>query len=49
MPQLLDHSARSIVLTLSERKVLRLLGKGWGINQIAALWEVILPKIIIEK
>ncbi|WP_336219577.1 response regulator transcription factor [Citrobacter amalonaticus] len=24
-------------LTLSERKVLRLLGKGWGINQIAAL------------
>ena len=25
------------VLTLSERKVLRLLGKGWGINQIAAL------------
>ena len=37
MPQLLDHSARSIVLTLSERKVLRLLGKGWGINQIAML------------
>ncbi|MES0531030.1 helix-turn-helix transcriptional regulator [Citrobacter portucalensis] len=37
MPQLLDHSARSIVLTLSERKVLRLLGKGWGINQIATL------------
>lgn len=36
MPQLLDHSARSIVLT-SERKVLRLLGKGWGINQIAML------------
>ncbi|EDI8219712.1 DNA-binding response regulator, partial [Salmonella enterica] len=28
---------RPIVLTLSERKVLRLLGKGWGINQIAAL------------
>ncbi len=25
------------LLTLSERKVLRLLGKGWGINQIAAL------------
>ena len=37
MPQLLDHSARSIVLTLSERKVLRLLGKDWGINQIAML------------
>ena len=37
VPQLLDHSARSIVLTLSERKVLRLLGKGWGINQIATL------------
>jgi DNA-binding NarL/FixJ family response regulator len=36
MPEL-DHSARSIVLTLSERKVLRLLGKGWGINQIATL------------
>lgn len=26
-----------IALTHSERKVLRLLGKGWGINQIAAL------------
>ncbi|MDZ6205232.1 helix-turn-helix domain-containing protein, partial [Klebsiella pneumoniae] len=25
------------LLTLSERKVLRLLAKGWGINQIAAL------------
>ncbi|EGT0650079.1 response regulator transcription factor [Citrobacter braakii] len=37
MPELADHSARSIVLTLSERKVLRLLGKGWGINQIATL------------
>ena len=29
------HSAA--MLTLSERKVLRLLAKGWGINQIAAL------------
>ncbi|MTH45000.1 LuxR C-terminal-related transcriptional regulator [Intestinirhabdus alba] len=28
---------RSIILTISERKVLRLLGKGWGINQIAML------------
>ncbi|MCV8347733.1 helix-turn-helix domain-containing protein, partial [Escherichia coli] len=28
---------RSVILTLSERKVLRLLGKGWGINQIASL------------
>ena len=28
---------RLIMLTLSERKVLRLLAKGWGINQIAAL------------
>ncbi|MCS3464103.1 DNA-binding NarL/FixJ family response regulator [Citrobacter sp. JUb117] len=37
IPELQDHSARSIVLTLSERKVLRLLGKGWGINQIAML------------
>lgn len=35
--ELQDHSARSIVLTLSERKVLQLLGKGWGINQIAML------------
>jgi DNA-binding NarL/FixJ family response regulator len=26
-----------IALTHSERKVLRLLGKGWGINQIATL------------
>ncbi len=30
-------SYRSVILTLSERKVLRLLGKGWGINQIASL------------
>lgn len=30
MPELADHSARSIVLTLSERKVLRLLGKRLG-------------------
>src|SRR5690606_4121076 len=27
----------SVTLTLSERQVLRLLGKGWGINQIASL------------
>src|SRR5690606_31437191 len=26
-----------VMLTFSERKVLRLLGKGWGINQIATL------------
>ncbi|POT56084.1 DNA-binding response regulator [Citrobacter amalonaticus] len=32
-----DPGIRSIILTISERKVLRLLGKGWGINQIAAL------------
>lgn len=32
-----DDSNRLVVLTLSERKVLRLLAKGWGINQIAAL------------
>lgn len=32
-----DFSYRSVILTLSERKVLRLLGKGWGINQIASL------------
>lgn len=30
-------SSRLVMLTLSERKVLRLLAKGWGINQIAAL------------
>ncbi|EHK0947129.1 helix-turn-helix domain-containing protein, partial [Citrobacter farmeri] len=33
----LEFGSYSILLTLSERKVLRLLGKGWGINQIAAL------------
>lgn len=32
-----ELNSRSIILTLSERKVLRLLGKGWGINQIAML------------
>ena len=32
-----DDNQRLIMLTLSERKVLRLLAKGWGINQIAAL------------
>ncbi|CBG91553.1 helix-turn-helix domain-containing protein [Citrobacter rodentium] len=32
-----EFTSRSIILTLSERKVLRLLGKGWGINQIAML------------
>ncbi|EFZ3862843.1 DNA-binding response regulator, partial [Shigella boydii] len=32
-----DFSYRSVILTLSERKVLRLLGKGWGINQIVSL------------
>ncbi len=39
-PTRLEHpefSAYALLLTLSERKVLRLLGKGWGINQIAAL------------
>lgn len=39
-PEHVDHAefgSRSIILTLSERKVLRLLGKGWGINQIAML------------
>lgn len=33
----LEFGSHAILLTLSERKVLRLLGKGWGINQIAAL------------
>lgn len=32
-----DDGNRLVMLTLSERKVLRLLAKGWGINQIAAL------------
>ncbi|MDN2487675.1 response regulator transcription factor [Kosakonia sacchari] len=32
-----DNSFSNAMLTLSERKVLRLLGKGWGINQIATL------------
>jgi DNA-binding NarL/FixJ family response regulator len=32
-----SDSDRLVMLTLSERKVLRLLAKGWGINQIAAL------------
>ncbi|VTP63573.1 Putative transcription factor YjjQ [Leclercia adecarboxylata] len=32
------HDAQDdVMLTFSERKVLRLLGKGWGINQIATL------------
>lgn len=37
LPEPEDYGAPSVLLTLSERKVLRLLGKGWGINQIAAL------------
>lgn len=39
-PDALEFGEKSepfIVLTHSERKVLRLLGKGWGINQIATL------------
>jgi DNA-binding NarL/FixJ family response regulator len=32
-----DEDEQFIALTHSERKVLRLLGKGWGINQIATL------------
>lgn len=32
-----DEQQKMVILTLSERKVLRLLAKGWGINQIAAL------------
>lgn len=32
-----DSSNKLEHLTLSERKVMRLLGKGWGINQIAML------------
>lgn len=36
-PEELEDSLDDVMLTHSERKVLRLLGKGWGINQIAAL------------
>jgi len=37
-PQVVDKAHEpSVTLTLSERQVLRLLGKGWGINQIASL------------
>ncbi|HGG9044802.1 TPA: LuxR C-terminal-related transcriptional regulator [Enterobacter hormaechei subsp. xiangfangensis] len=32
-----EESEQMIALTHTERKVLRLLGKGWGINQIATL------------
>ncbi|HCD2607993.1 TPA: response regulator transcription factor [Citrobacter koseri] len=37
LPDVSSFGHRPVVLTLSERKVLRLLGKGWGINQIAML------------
>ncbi|WP_333852414.1 helix-turn-helix transcriptional regulator [Leclercia sp.] len=36
-PDELYDNQDDVMLTFSERKVLRLLGKGWGINQIAAL------------
>lgn len=36
-PEELCDNQDDVMLTFSERKVLRLLGKGWGINQIAAL------------
>ncbi len=36
-PEEFDDSQSDVMLTHSERKVLRLLGKGWGINQIATL------------
>ncbi len=37
MDNLGDEASEAVILTFSERKVLRLLAKGWGINQIAAL------------
>lgn len=37
MDNLGDDAGETVILTFSERKVLRLLAKGWGINQIAAL------------
>ncbi|MGE2624865.1 DNA-binding response regulator, partial [Escherichia coli] len=36
-PALEEEQESFVALTHSERKVLRLLGKGWGINQIATL------------
>lgn len=36
-PEELYDNQDDVMLTFSERKVLRLLGKGWGINQITAL------------
>jgi len=36
-PEELYDNQDDVMLTFSERKVLRLLGKGWGINQIATL------------
>jgi len=36
-PDLDEETENFIALTHSERKILRLLGKGWGINQIATL------------
>jgi len=37
-PQALNKEPeQAVTLTLSERQVLRLLGNGWGINQIASL------------
>lgn len=33
-----------VMLTFSERKVLRLLGKGWGINQIATLLKKVIKR-----
>ena len=32
-----EEEDKSALLTLSERRVLRLIGKGWGINQVAML------------
>jgi DNA-binding NarL/FixJ family response regulator len=32
-----EEEEKSALLTLSERRVLRLIGKGWGINQVAML------------
>jgi DNA-binding NarL/FixJ family response regulator len=36
-------------LTLSERKVFRLLGKGWGINQIAMLLKKAIKQLARKK
>jgi DNA-binding NarL/FixJ family response regulator len=37
------------ILTLSERKVLRLLAKGWEINQIASLLKKAIRRLVRKR